>query len=109
MIECKDCKIFSQQIEESGICPLDNFGIYKLNHRCKTGEIINSVYRRGRKNAIDELVKSIHPCNECPSYKYDCDNTEYFEDTCKTEKSISWNELRIVAEELKEQNNERDY
>ena len=64
----------------------------------------NKGYEQGRADAIDELLEKMRPCENCPSYPNECNHTEYFEDCCRTEKTISWEDLRIIVEQLKEQN-----
>ena len=71
-------------------------------------------YEKGRADAIellekthpiDKLLEKMHPCANCPSYPNECNHTEYFEDCCRTEKTLSWEDLRNIAEQLKEQTN----
>lgn len=58
-------------------------------------------YKLGRQNAIDELLEKMRPCENCPSYPNECNHTEYFQDCCVTEKTISFEDIINFAEQVK--------
>lgn len=65
-------------------------------------------YEQGREDAIDEYMNKLklefHPCLNCISYSTDeCNDEDYFQDCCVTEKTFSFEDIINFGEHLKEQ------
>lgn len=69
--------------------------------KTKINDFALEMYNKGKVDAIDELIELMKPCNNCPSYPNECNHIDYFEDCCRTEHSISLEDLRLKAEQLK--------
>lgn len=65
---------------------------------------IKAIAKNEREKVIKQLLADLSPCVICFDSK-DCDK-DYFFKKCANEKSISWDELRLRAEQLKGQKNE---
>lgn len=59
MIKCKDCKLFSQMSEDGGICGFSSFGTVSIDYGCKSGDIVNSVYKHGENQGIKKSIEKL--------------------------------------------------
>lgn len=103
MIKCKDCRAFSQQSEEGGICSFTSFGTVNFDDGCRAGSILNDIYNSGKREGRADMLKEIEEGMYTQCFERDND-----EDMQKWDGG-NWFRYKLfenVLEQLKEKSNE---
>lgn len=57
-------------------------------------EIPKTMVNQIKHNVIESIKNDLHPCINCPSFiNEECDNQTYFEDVCRSEKTLSYEDV----------------